>query len=65
MTVFISWRDLMSGVNKLTEEELRQSINLEASTYRRAPFIKRMHQRYERLRSPRERAALIAGELLL
>ena len=41
--VFESWRDLMTDLNKLSEDELRNSINFEVSTYGRASFIKRMH----------------------
>jgi len=65
MKVFKSWRELIQEVGALTEQELRESINFEVSTYRRAAFIKRMHQRFERLRSARERAELVAGETLL
>jgi hypothetical protein len=63
--VFNSWRELMAGVSKLTEAELRESINYEVSTYRRKNFIERMHQRYTKLRSERERKELISGETLL
>ena len=63
--VFETWRDLMTNLNKLSEDELRQSINFEVSTYGRASFIKRMHMRYEKLRSTRERHQLINKETLL
>ena len=63
--VFESWRDLMTDLNKLSEDELRNSINFEVSTYGRASFIKRMHMRYEKLRSIRERRQLINRETLL
>ena len=63
--VFTSWRELISSVGRLNEQELRESINYEVSTYRRKAFISRMHQRYARLRSERERALLLAGEMLL
>lgn len=63
--VFNSWREMITNVSKLNEDELRDSINYEVSTYRRKAFIARMHQRYARLRSERERAALLAGETLL
>ena len=65
MRVFKSWRELMADIMKMTEQELKDSINLEVSTYRRKRFIERMHMRYERLRSERERTELVAGETLL
>ena len=65
MRIFQSWRELMADIMKLTEQELKDAINLEVSTYRRKRFIERMHMRFERLRSERERAELVAGETLL
>lgn len=63
--VFKSWRELMTKLMSLSEQDLRESINYEVSTYKRKRFIERMHMRFERLRSERERAQLIAGETLL
>jgi len=62
---FDSWKEMMSKLPTLNEQELQVAINAEVSTYRRAPVIGRLHQRYAKLRNQRERAQLIAGEILL
>jgi hypothetical protein len=62
---FDSWKEMMAKLPTLNEMELAVAINTEASTYRRAAVIKRLHQRYAKLRNQRERDAIIAGELLL
>lgn len=62
---FDSWKDLIAKLPSLTEDELREAINLEVSLYKRKNFISRMHMRYAKLHAAREREALLAGEILL
>lgn len=62
---FGSWREMQASLNTMTEEELRTAINHEISSYGRKALIERMHMRFEKLRSLRERAALINKEMLL
>lgn len=63
--VFETWKQLMSGLKELTEEQLVFAINYEASVYKRRAFIERMHMRYTKLRAAREREQLIKGEIVL
>lgn len=65
VTIFKSWKELMSTLNTLDEEQLREAINLEVSLYKRPRFIERMHMRFDRLRSTRERKELVEGRTLL
>jgi hypothetical protein len=65
ITVFETWDQLMKQVGTLNEEDLRESINYEVSTYKRKNVISRMHQRYVKLKAKRERQLLIDGEMLL
>lgn len=60
-----SWLELMKVINGMDEVALQSAINLEVSTYRRKAIITRLHQRFTKLRSQREREALIAGKSLL
>lgn len=60
-----NWKDMCERINTLDEEELRQLINFEVSTFKRRTVIERMHQRFTKLRSTRERVLLITGETLL
>lgn len=63
--VIESWKHLMSILTSLTEEELKNAINYEVSTYKRKAVIERLHQRYNKLHCAREREMLINGEILL
>lgn len=60
-----SWEHLHRIIGKLSEDELRQTINYEASTYKRKTLLTRLHQRYTKMRALRERSLLLSGELLL
>lgn len=60
-----SWQEMVKVINGLDESQLQTEINVEVSTYRRKAIITRLHQRYTKLRSQRERAGLIAGKHLL
>lgn len=60
-----SWREMLDMIGNMDEEQLRAAINHEVSTYCRKTIIERLHMRFERLRSLRERAALVRKEMLL
>lgn len=62
---FGTWRELMTTLPSMNEQQLAEAINYEVSTYRRKNFIARMHQRYSRLRADREREQLLNQEILL
>lgn len=62
--VMTSWRDMHEKLSEMDEDTLRESINYEASVYKRKAILNRMHQRYCRLRNARERDQLARGELL-
>jgi hypothetical protein len=65
MTPIQSWKDLMVRLPELTEVDLIVLINYEVSLYRRQAILRRLHSRFNMLRSARERDALIKGEMLL
>lgn len=65
MDVITSWRDLIAKLMQMSEEDLRNAINFEVSTYRRKAIISRLHARYSKLRAARERELLIKSEMLL
>jgi hypothetical protein len=65
IVILKSWRELMTKLPEMDEVTLRESINYEASVYKRKAFITRMHQKYSRLRADRERQLLLSGEHLL
>lgn len=56
---------MINKINEMGEAELQLALNMEASTYRRKAIITRLHQRFTKLRSNREREGLVAGTLLL
>jgi hypothetical protein len=62
---FNNLNHLYKTLGTMTEENLLTAINYEVSTYKRRTLIQRMHSRYSKLRSARERMALIKGEMLL
>lgn len=60
-----SWTHLHKVMSTMTEEELRFTINYEASVYKRRTILERLHQRYTKVRAMRERAELLEGTGLL
>lgn len=62
---FETWKDLYVVLPMMDEATLRDAINHETSTYRRKSIIARMHSRYSKLRTARERDLLLKGEMLL
>ena len=59
-----TWRRLNAVISAMSEDDLKAHLNYEISTERRGAIMLRMHQRYEALRSTREREAIARGELL-
>jgi hypothetical protein len=60
-----TWEDMIKVVGSMGERELADAINYEVATYCRASIIKRMHSRFAKLRTARERQSLLKGEILL
>lgn len=60
-----SWKETLTKSREMTEQELLTSINYEVSTYKRRDVLRRLHQRYNKLRCRREREELLSGGLLL
>jgi hypothetical protein len=60
-----SWKETLTKARVMDEKELLTTINFEVSTYARKDVLKRLHQRYNKLRCRREREELLAGGLLL
>ena len=54
-----NWRSLNAVINRLEEDELAMAIKLEVNGPARAELLKRLHARYCKLRSQREREALL------
>lgn len=65
VVVIKSWNDLIIILPEMDEETLRLAINYEVSVYKRKAVIKKMHQRYAKLFTKRQRDQLLAGEVLL
>lgn len=63
--IFTSWKELIEKVSALNEEELRHSINEEVASHNRDSFVKRMHQRYSKMRVNREREMMRLGMVVL
>ncbi len=59
-----SWVDINKALPSLREDQLKELINMERQGKARKAFLDRMHQRYCKLRSKRERAELDGGKLL-
>jgi hypothetical protein len=59
------WKDLHKRLPTFTEEELRQIINYEVSTYKRKDILTRLHMRFTKLNNKSMREKLLNGEALL
>lgn len=58
------WGFMNSQLSTLREDQLKQLINMEISGKRRETWIERLHQRYSKLVTARERIELLGGKLL-
>jgi hypothetical protein len=63
--VILSWKQMMTVISTMSEDELKLAINMECSTYKRKAIIKRLHSRYGQLMLKRQREQLMTGEYLL
>ncbi len=59
-----NWNKLNHDLTKLREDQLKVLINYEASTRRSELFLKRLQQRYNKLRGAREFQEIMGGGLL-
>ena len=53
------WRELNAVINEMTEEELALAIKIEVKSAPRNEVLIRLHARFCKLRSQRERAELL------
>lgn len=55
----LSWRALNEQLPTLTEQEVWDMLTVERSTYRRANYLQRLHQRFCAMRDSRERIEIL------
>lgn len=53
-TVLANWRELMEALPHMNEDELELALKKELDGERRADFIRRLHRKFNKLRSERE-----------
>ena len=58
-SVLSDWETLHKNLNKLGEPQLKDLLNIECKHYSRPHFIIRIHARYSKLRTIRERRELL------
>ena len=59
MEALASWTVLNKEINNFNEEELKSMLDFECMTKNRKDIIKRLHQRYSKLRGQRELRELL------
>jgi len=57
-----NWNKMNEHLNLLSEEECLELLRLEQQGRRRVHMLNRIHARYTKLRSERERTAIMSGE---
>lgn len=55
----ITWRELNDKIHTFSEEEILSMLNAERAGRKRITLIQRLHQRYNVLRTTRERIELL------
>jgi hypothetical protein len=55
----LNWRSMIAVLSTLTEDELKQVLDVELETYKRPAIARRLHQRYSAMRTARERAEIM------
>lgn len=60
-----SWAHMTEVLPTMSEEELKETINYEVLAYRRKAILERLHMRYARLVSKRQREEIMEGKMLL
>jgi hypothetical protein len=52
---------MIAVLSTLTEDELKQVLDVELETHKRPAIARRLHQRYSAMRTARERVELLKG----
>ena len=55
----LNWRSMIAVLSNLTEDELKQVLDVELETHKRPALARRLHQRYSALRTARERREIM------
>jgi len=55
----MNWRELNKKLNMLSESEVSALLDAERQGAKRVTFLERLHQRYNMLRTARERVELL------
>ncbi len=55
----VTWRELNRNIHTYTEEQLLEMLNAERQRGKRITIMQRIHQRYNVLRTTRERLELL------
>jgi len=54
----LTWQDLQRTMKEGTEQDIKKMLDHEAKNQKRMPFLFRMHGRFNKLRTTRERSEL-------
>jgi len=57
----LNWRSMIAVLSDLTEDEVKQALDVELKTHKRPAIARRLHQRYSAIRTARERAEIMIG----
>jgi hypothetical protein len=57
----LNWRSMIAVLSDLTEEQLKDALDVELKTHKRPAIARRLHQRYSAMRTARERVELLKG----
>ncbi len=57
----LNWRSMIAVLSDLTEEQLKDALDVELKTHKRPALARRLHQRYSAMRTARERDELLKG----
>ena len=52
---------MIAVLSDLTEEQLKDALDVELKTHKRPAIARRLHQRYSAMRTARERVELLKG----
>ena len=57
----LNWRSMIAVQSDLTEDQLKQALDVELKTHKRPAIARRLHQRYSAVRTARERGEIMKG----
>jgi hypothetical protein len=57
----LNWRSMIAVLSDLTEEQLKDALDVELKTHKRPAIARRLHQRYSAMRTARERIEIMKG----